>query len=83
MGALISTDEPARSVSGAEALQARHNEQKAEIDAREDSLVQVNKVGRKLIQQGHYASAEVRSSTLIMQDTSYSVYPSSRAKGKL
>ncbi len=59
MGAMISTDEPARSVSGAEALQARHNELKAEIDAREDSMAQVNKAGRKLAQQGHYASAEV------------------------
>lgn len=60
MRAMISTDEPARSVSGAEALQARHSELKAEIDAREDSMAQVNKAGRKLTQQGHYASTEVR-----------------------
>ena len=60
MGALISTEEPARSVSGVEALLAKHNEQKAEIEAREDSVAQVTKVGRRQIQQGHYASSEVR-----------------------
>ena len=60
MGALISTEEPARSVSGVEALLAKHNEQKAEIEAREDSVAQVTKVGRRQIQQGHYASTEVR-----------------------
>ena len=59
MGALISTEEPARSVSGVEALLAKHNEQKAEIEAREDSVAQVTKVGRRQIQQGHYASTEV------------------------
>lgn len=60
MGALISTEEPARSVSGAEALLAKHNEHKAEVEAREDSVAQVTKVGKRQIQQGHYASAEVR-----------------------
>ena len=53
------SEEPARSVSGAEALISKHSEHKHEIDAREDSVVQVTKVGRKLIQQSHYASAEV------------------------
>ena len=56
----ISSEEPARSVSGAEALISKHNEHKAEIDAREDSVTQVAKAGRKLIQQSHYASEEVR-----------------------
>ena len=59
MGALISTEEPADSVSGAEALLAKHNEHKAEVDAREESMSQISKNGKKLIQQGHYASAEV------------------------
>ena len=59
MTALISADEPARSVSGAEALLTKHSEHRAEIDAREESVTQVTKVGRKLVQQGHYASAEV------------------------
>lgn len=59
MGALISTEEPAHSVSGAEALLVRHNEHKAEVDAREESLAQITKNGKKLIQQNHYASSEV------------------------
>lgn len=59
MGALISTEEPADSVSGAEALLAKHNEHKAEVDAREESLSQITRSGKKLIQQGHYASSEV------------------------
>ena len=57
--AVISTVEPARSVSGAEALLAKHSEYKAEIDAREESVAAVTKAGKKLIQQGHYANAEV------------------------
>ena len=59
MGALISTEEPAHSVSGAEALLAKHNEHKAEVDAREESLSQITRNAKKLIQQGHYASSEV------------------------
>ena len=53
----ICSKEPAHSVSGAEALILKH---KAEIEARDDSLVQVTKAGRKLIKQNHYASAEVQ-----------------------
>lgn len=55
----ICSEEPARSVSGAEALISKHNEHKAEIDARHSSVTQVSKAGRKMIQQNHYASAEV------------------------
>ena len=56
----ICSEEPARSVSGAEALISKHNEYKAEIDARQDSMMQISKAGRKLIQQTHYASTEVK-----------------------
>ena len=56
----ICSEEPAHSVSGAEALILKHNEHKAEIEARDNSVVQVTKAGRKLIQQNHYASAEVQ-----------------------
>ena len=60
MGVIISTEEPAQSVSGAEALLVKHNEHKAEMDAREESMAQITKNGKKLIQQSHYASSEVR-----------------------
>ena len=55
----ICSEEPARSVSGAEALISKHNQHKAEIDTREQSVAQVSKAGRKLIQQSHYATTEV------------------------
>ena len=61
----ICSEEPARSVPGAEALISKHNAHKAEIDMREESLGQVAKTGRKLIQQTHYATAEVWLSHLI------------------
>ena len=67
--AIISTVEPARSVSGAEALLAKHSEYKAEIDAREESVTMVTKAGKKLIQQGHYANTEVCTECLICQCT--------------
>ena len=55
----ICSEEPARSVSGAEALISKHSQHKAEIDTRDESVAQVAKAGRKLIQQSHYASTEV------------------------
>lgn len=61
MGSHISTAEPADSVSGAEALLAKHSEHKAEVDARQESMSQITKSGKKLIQQNHYATSEVRS----------------------
>ena len=51
------SEEPARSLSGAEPLILKYDEHKAEIEARDDSVVEVTKAGRKLI---HYASAEVQ-----------------------
>ena len=59
MSAVISAEEPVRGVSGVEALLARHSEHRAEIDARQDTMGQLIKAGRKLIQLGHYSSAEV------------------------
>ena len=59
MGGVLCAVEAGRSVSGVEELLAKHNERRAEIDAREESVAMVTKAGRKLTQQGHYASAEV------------------------
>ena len=42
----ICSEEPARSVSGAEALISKHNEHKAEIDARQASMMQIFKDGK-------------------------------------
>ena len=57
--AQISGDEAVTSVAAAKDLIDRHNQVKAEIDAREDSVQKIARAGNKLIQQSHYAKAEV------------------------
>ena len=61
--AKISRDEQVTSVSAAKELLDRHNQVKAEIDAREESMQKLIRAGNKLIQQGHYAKAEVSRRT--------------------
>ena len=63
MGGVLCAVEAGRSVSGVEELLTKHNERRAEIDAREESVTSVTKAGRKLTQQGHYASTEVSTCT--------------------
>ena len=63
--AQISGDEPVTSVASAKELLDRHNQMKAEIDAREDSVQKIVRAGNKLIQQGHYAKIEVIKFLLI------------------
>ena len=58
-GAQISTDEPVNSVSAAKALLDQHNQVKAEIDTRVDSMQRIDRAGKRMSQQGHYAKAEV------------------------
>lgn len=60
MKAIISADELAKDVAGAEALLERHQEHKGEIDAREDSFAVTNESGRQLLEREHYAAAEVQ-----------------------
>ncbi|XP_039289075.1 spectrin alpha chain-like isoform X4 [Nilaparvata lugens] len=60
MKAIISADELAKDVAGAEALIERHQEHKGEIDAREDSFRSTAEAGQALLQREHYASEEVK-----------------------
>lgn len=60
----ISSDEAVTSVAAAKEVLDRHNQVKAEIDAREESVQKIVKTGNKMVQQGHYAKAEVRNSLL-------------------
>ena len=60
MKAVISADELAKDVSGAEALLERHQEHKSEIDAREDSFRATAEAGKMLLESDHYASEEVK-----------------------
>jgi len=72
MKAIISADDLAKDVSGAEALLDRHNEHKGEIDAREDSFQSINKAGDRLVESNHFASEEVQNklSTINSEKTS-------------
>ncbi|XP_068910305.1 spectrin alpha chain isoform X3 [Tenebrio molitor] len=60
MKAIISADELAKDVAGAEALLERHQEHRGEIDAREDSFAATTEAGKLLLDKGHYASDEVK-----------------------
>lgn len=59
MRAIISADELAKDVAGAEALVDRHQEHKGEIDARADSFDATTLAGNKLLEKKHYAAEEV------------------------
>lgn len=60
MKAIISADELAKDVAGAEALLERHQEHRGEIDARDDSFKATTSAGRQLLEREHYAAAEVQ-----------------------
>lgn len=60
MKAVISADELAKDVAGAEALLERHQEHRGEIDAREDSFKTTTEAGRQLLERKHYAAAEIQ-----------------------
>ncbi len=65
MKTVISADELAKDVAGAEALLERHQEHKGEIDAREDSFKSTAEAGQSLLENNHYASEEVKEKVLI------------------
>jgi spectrin alpha len=68
MKSLITNDELAKDVNGAEALLERHAEHKSEIDAREDSIRAAAEAGQMLLNSGHYASEEVTEKLTILAE---------------
>ena len=60
MVAMVSADELARDVAGAEALLQRHLERKEEIDAQDDSFKATAQFGQSLISSGHYESDDIK-----------------------
>jgi len=66
MKAIISADELAKDVAGAEALLERHQEHKGEIDAREDSFRATSEAGQLLLDREHYASEEVKEKLMVL-----------------
>lgn len=67
MKAIISADELAKDVAGAEALLERHQEHRGEIDAREDSFIATIEAGKQLLDKGHYASDEVKEKLSMLE----------------
>lgn len=72
MKVIITADELAKDVAGAEALLERHQEHKGEMDAREDNFAQTAEAGQKLLEANHYAVEEVKEKlvTLANEKTS-------------
>ncbi|XP_055707829.1 spectrin alpha chain isoform X3 [Phlebotomus papatasi] len=68
MKAIISADELAKDVAGAEALLERHQEHKGEIDAREDSFKLTARAGNSLLERKHYAESEVLEKLTVLEN---------------
>ncbi|XP_023696436.2 spectrin alpha chain, non-erythrocytic 1 isoform X2 [Paramormyrops kingsleyae] len=57
---LVSSDELAKDVTGAEALLERHQEHRTEIDARAGTFQAFEQFGQQLLARGHFASPEIQ-----------------------
>uniref|UniRef100_A0A4W5NL36 Spectrin alpha, non-erythrocytic 1 n=1 Tax=Hucho hucho TaxID=62062 RepID=A0A4W5NL36_9TELE len=57
---LVSSEELAKDVTGAEALLERHQEHRTEIDARAGTFQAFEQFGQQLLGRGHYASPEIQ-----------------------
>ncbi|KAJ8346496.1 hypothetical protein SKAU_G00278970 [Synaphobranchus kaupii] len=57
---LVSSEELAKDVTGAEALLERHQEHRTEIDARAGTFQAFEQYGQQLLGRGHYASTEIQ-----------------------
>ena len=60
MLALVSSDELAKDVGGAETLLERLQEQRTEIDARSPAFAAFESFGAQLLARGHFASSEIQ-----------------------
>ncbi|KAI1882449.1 hypothetical protein AGOR_G00250870 [Albula goreensis] len=58
---LVSSEELAKDVTGAEALLERHQEHRTEIDARAGTFQAFEAYGQQLLEKGHYASADIKA----------------------
>lgn len=60
MMALITSDDLAKDVPGAETLLNRHKEHKAEIDTRLETFVRFQETGEAIINTGHFMADEIK-----------------------
>ncbi|CAH0600848.1 unnamed protein product [Chrysodeixis includens] len=68
MMALVSSEELANDVTGAEALLERHQEHRTEMDARAGAFQALELFGQQLLQGGHYASVDIQEKLNNMSD---------------
>ncbi|XP_014341660.1 spectrin alpha chain, non-erythrocytic 1 isoform X7 [Latimeria chalumnae] len=64
---LVSSEELAKDVTGAEALLERHQEHRTEIDARAGTFQAFEQFGQQLLARGHYASPEIKEKLEILE----------------
>uniref|UniRef100_A0A4W3K2V2 Spectrin alpha, non-erythrocytic 1 n=1 Tax=Callorhinchus milii TaxID=7868 RepID=A0A4W3K2V2_CALMI len=64
---LVSSEELAKDVTGAEALLERHQEHRTEIDARAGTFQAFEQFGHQLLARGHYACPEIREKLDILE----------------
>lgn len=62
----LQTEEHARGVSTVDLLKKRHEELRAEIDARDDTFTSVAETGNAMISAGHYDSSNVSFVTKLL-----------------
>jgi len=65
----MASQEPVRSVSDVTDLQKRHQEIRAEIDARENTFEKVVESGQSMIKNGHFAAAEIQDRVREVMET--------------
>ncbi|MGH0170969.1 UNVERIFIED_CONTAM: hypothetical protein FKN15_070126 [Acipenser sinensis] len=63
---LVSSDELAKDVTGAEALLERHQEHRTEIDARAGTFQAFEQFGQQLLERGHFASPDIKEKLQIL-----------------
>ncbi|XP_033851124.1 spectrin alpha chain, non-erythrocytic 1-like isoform X3 [Acipenser ruthenus] len=63
---LVSSDELAKDVTGAEALLERHQEHRTEIDARAGTFQAFEQFGQQLLARGHFASPDIKEKLQIL-----------------
>ena len=59
MQAIITADELARDLPGAEAMMVRYKEHNAEVESRQEAFDKFRQTGRSFISNGHFLSKEV------------------------
>ena len=66
--ALVSSDELAKDMGGAEVLLERHQEQRTEIDTRKAAFTAFESFGGQLLVRQHFASGEIQEKLKLLKE---------------